>query len=400
MKLSGNGPFHGVRVIELANALAAPGASACLADQGADVIKIEPPGVGDILRYMGASRNGVSSLFQHYNRGKRSLALNLKHAEGQAIVRALAAGADVLLHNFRPGVAERLGLGYPALRELRPQLIYVAISGFGHEGPYAHKAAWDNVVQAFAGVAHSQADAETGEPTPYQQIFADKLTALSAAQAIGAALFARERGAGGQEIRLAMVDAVAAFVWPDTCGGAAFVQRDGVVEGQSLAKGNRLVRFRDGWAQIAPTDDASFLATCRILGEPVDGDPRFATYPARNQHAEDVRALFGRLYTRTPDMPLDATLAALEAADVPCAKALRVDELPGHPQFQANGLFSVTDHPRAGPMLGPRTPARFSATPDVTGLRAPALGEHSEQLLAELGWETAAAVLRERGVIG
>lgn len=397
--MSGKGPFHGIRIIELASALAAPGATAFLADQGADVIKVEPPGMGDILRYMGASRNGVSNLFQHYNRGKRSLALNLKHPDGQAIVRRLAADADVLLHNFRPGVAERLGIGYESLRKLRPELVYVAVTGFGNEGPYAQKSAWDNVVQAFAGVAHSQADAETGEPTPYYQIFADKVTALTAAQAIGAALFARERGAGGQEIRLAMIDAVAAFLWPDTCGGAAFLERDGILEGQSLAKGNRLVRFRDGWAQIAPTDDASFLATCRILGEPVDGDPRFATFPARNQNAGEVRALFGRLYARTREMPVDATLAQLEAADVPCAKALRVDELPGHPQFQANGLFAIADHPRAGPICGPRTPARFGATPDAIGLTAPALGEHTEQILAELGWETPAPVLRERGVI-
>ncbi|WP_186453846.1 CaiB/BaiF CoA transferase family protein [Denitratisoma sp. DHT3] len=397
--MNGKGPFHGIRVIELASALAAPGASAILADQGADVIKIEPPGMGDILRYMGASRHGVSNLFQHYNRGKRSLALNLKHPDGLAIVRRLAAGADVLLHNFRPGVAERLGVDYAALRAVQPKLIYVTVTGFGHEGPYAQKPAWDNVVQAFAGVAHSQADTGTGEPTQYYQIFADKLTALTAAQAIGAALFARERSGGGQEIRLAMIDAVAAFLWPDTCGSAAFLEPDGILDGQSLAKGNRLLRFRDGWAQVAPTDDASFLATCRILGEDVAGDPRFATIRARNENAQEVRTLFGRLYARAREMAVDETLAQLEAADVPCAKALRVDELPTHPQFQANGLFSVTDHPRAGPIRGPRTPARFGATPDVVGLKAPELGEHSEQILAELGWETPAAVLREQGVI-
>lgn len=398
--MSADAPFHGVRVIELANALAAPGATAIMADQGADVIKIEPPGMGDVLRHMGASRRGVSYLFQHYNRGKRSLALNLKHPEGLAIVQRLAADADVVLHNFRPGVAERLGVGYETLKALQPSLIYVSVNGFGHEGPYAQKAAWDNIVQAFAGVAHSQANAETGEPTQYYQIFADKLTALTASQAIGAALFARERGAGGQEVRLAMIDAVAAFLWPDTCGSAAFLERDGVVEGQSLAKGNRLVRFRDGWAQIAPTDDASFLATCRVFGEDVSDDPRFATMAARNRHAGEVRELFARLYARAADMAMDEALARLEAADVPCARALRLDELPEHPQFQANRLFATADHPRAGPMRGPRTPARFGATPDRTGLRAPELGEHGEQILAELGWETPAAVLRARGVIG
>ena len=398
--MSARPPFDGIRVIELASALAAPGATAIMADQGADVIKIEPPGMGDVLRYMGSSRRGVSVLFQQTNRGKRSLALNLKHPEGLAIVHRLVAGADVLLHNFRPGVAERLGVGYEALEALQPGLIYVSINGFGHEGPCAHKAAWDNVVQAFAGVAHSQANAETGEPTQYYQIFADKLTALTASQAIAAALYARERGAGGQEIRLAMIDAVAAFLWPDTSGAAAFVEQDGVVEGQQLAKGTRLVRFRDGWAQIAPTDDASFVATCRVFGEDVSGDPRFATMQARNRHAAEVRELFGRLYGRAAEMSVDETLARLEAADVPCAKALRVEELPDHPQFQANRLFAITEHPRAGPMRGPRTPARFGVTPDRIGLCAPGLGEHSEQILTELRWETPIADLRARGVVG
>lgn len=397
--MSGNGPFHNIRIIELGGALAGPGATAILADQGADVIKIEPPGMGDILRYLGASRNGVGSLFQHYSRGKRSMALNIKQAEGQAIVQRLAAGADVVLHNFRPGVAERLGLGYDTLKAINPALIYVSVTGFGPEGPCSHKPALDNVVQAFSGVAYSQADLSTGEPTQYRQIFADKLTALTASQAITAALFARERGAGGQHVQLAMIDAVAAFMWPDACGTASFLEQDNVRAGQFLAKGG-LIRFRDGWGQIAPVDDAAFLATTRILGEDVSGDPRFTSMQARNVHAQDVRDLFGRLYARAATLSLDETMAQLEAADVPCAKALRVEELPEHPQFQANGLFTVTEHPQAGPIRSPRYPARLGATPDRTGLLAPGLGEHGEAILAELGWASTPADLRARGVMG
>ena len=170
--------------------------------------------------------------------------------------------------------------------------------------------------------------------------------------------------------------------------------------GQQVAKGNRLMKFRDGWAQIAPVDDSSFQATCRILGEDVSGDERFATVQGRNRHAKEVRDLFVRLYFRAESMFVDEVVAQLEAADVPCAKALRVEELPDHPQFQANELFVTVDHPRAGPIRLPRTPACFDGTPPSTGARAPFLGEHTEAILAEIKWQSDPAALRERRVIG
>ena len=163
------GPFAGVRIIELANSLAAPGAAAVLADQGADVIKVEPPGVGDILRYIGASRNGISGIFEQFNRGKRSIALNLKDPEGQAILQGLVRDADVVLHNFRPGVAERIGAGYAQLKGLNPGLIYATLTGFGTSGPYAGRPAYDNVVQAFAGIAYSQENAPAVLPGDRRQ---------------------------------------------------------------------------------------------------------------------------------------------------------------------------------------------------------------------------------------
>ena len=205
-------PLAGIRVLDIGTMLAGPWAAAMLADQGAEVFKIEAPGIGDVMRYVGPTRNGVSALFHSVNRGKRSLALDLKSAEGREVIHRLAAHTDVLIHNFRPGVAERLGVDYATLAAINPALVYVSVSGFGHSGPMADRPAYDNVIQAFTGVALSQAHAETGEPTQYYQIFADKITAMYAAQAISVALLARERGAGGQELRLAMVDAVASFM--------------------------------------------------------------------------------------------------------------------------------------------------------------------------------------------
>jgi crotonobetainyl-CoA:carnitine CoA-transferase CaiB-like acyl-CoA transferase len=189
--------MSGVKVIDLGAMIAGPMAATVLCDQGADVIKIEPPGTGDLMRYMGATCNGVGGLYHNVNRGKRSLTLDLKSPEAIALVEELVTDADVVVQNFRPGVAERLGVGYEALRVFNPELIYLSVSGFGDRGPYSHKAAYDNVIQAFSGVAHSQRDVETGEPVQYYQLFSDKLTALTGAQAIGAALFARERGHGG-----------------------------------------------------------------------------------------------------------------------------------------------------------------------------------------------------------
>ena len=191
------GPMSGIKVIDLGTMIAGPMAATVLCDQGAEVIKIEAPGIGDVMRYLGANCNGVSGLYHNTNRGKRSLAVNFKSPEGVALVKDLVAGADVVLQNFRPGVAERLGLDYESLQAVNPELVYLSVCGFGDRGPFRHKAAYDNVIQAFAGVAQSQADTETGEPIQYYQLFSDKLTAQIGSQAITAALFARERGQGG-----------------------------------------------------------------------------------------------------------------------------------------------------------------------------------------------------------
>jgi crotonobetainyl-CoA:carnitine CoA-transferase CaiB-like acyl-CoA transferase len=171
---------------------------------GNPVIKIEPPGMGDVMRYMGATCNGISALYHNVNRGKRSLVLDLKSAEAITLVKELVTDADVVLQNFRPGVAERLGVGYEALCAVNPELIYLSVCGFGDRGPYSNKPAYDNVIQAFSGVAQSQANTQTGEPIQYYQLFCDKLTALTGSQAISSALFARERGQGGQHIRLSI----------------------------------------------------------------------------------------------------------------------------------------------------------------------------------------------------
>ncbi|MBW2143186.1 MAG: CoA transferase, partial [Deltaproteobacteria bacterium] len=284
------GPLSGIRVVELATALAAPGAARIMADQGADVIKVEVPGIGDVLRFVGPNRNGVTAIHQNVNRGKRSIAIDLKSARGCGLVKKLTARADVFIHNFRPGVTERLGISYDDMCAVNEALIYVSVTGFGQKGPYAKKPAWDNVMQAFSGIAQSQADPETGEPVQFYQIFVDKLTAVTASQAITAALFAREQGTGGQHIQLAMADSVVAFLWPDVGAEATFQEKDGMELGTPLTRAAKPLRFADGWAQVAPVSDKEFFGLYRAFGVDVGDDPRLATIESRMQNLQVVEA--------------------------------------------------------------------------------------------------------------
>jgi crotonobetainyl-CoA:carnitine CoA-transferase CaiB-like acyl-CoA transferase len=211
-------PLEGVRILDLSIALTGPYAATLLADQGAAVIKVERPGIGDIGRWVGVSVKGMSALYVMCNRGKRSIAVDIQTPEGLAIVLDLAAQADVVLQNFRPGVMDRLGLGYEAVRKVNPDVVYASLSGFGSRGPYRDRSAYDTVIQAYAGLAMNQADPADGVPVFLRQTAADKITALFASQAITAALFARATGKGGQHVELAMMDAVASFLWADSAG--------------------------------------------------------------------------------------------------------------------------------------------------------------------------------------
>jgi crotonobetainyl-CoA:carnitine CoA-transferase CaiB-like acyl-CoA transferase len=197
-------------------------ATMILADQGADIIKVEPPGIGDLTRALASRRHGMSPTFAVANRNKRSLVIDLKQARGVELLNRLVSGADLFVQNFRPGAADRMGIGEAALRQLRPDLVYVSISGFGETGPYVHKRTYDPVIQALSGLASIQADAATGRPHMLRVIVPDKVTALTAAQAMTAALLARERTGSGQHVRLAMLDAVVAFIWPESMAAYTF----------------------------------------------------------------------------------------------------------------------------------------------------------------------------------
>jgi crotonobetainyl-CoA:carnitine CoA-transferase CaiB-like acyl-CoA transferase len=392
--MTATGPLDGIRILDLSIAATGPFAVALLADQGADVVKVERPGFGEIGRWIGIQVDGISALYQVCNRGKRCIAVNLDDPEGRDIVRALAARSDVVVQNWRPGVAEKLGVGYDDLR--RDDLVYVSISGFGNQGPYAHKGAYDTVIQAYAGIGWSQGG--TGEPQFVRQVLADKVTALTACQAITSALLARERGHGGQHVHLSMLDAVVSYFWVDGAGNDTLLDGDGS-QPASFSAGARPFRFEDGWAVATPTSDADFFGMCKAFG--VDGwdDPRVASPSLRQQHPEVSRALNERCHDAAATMTTAEGMARMEAERVPCGIVYSPAELAEDPHAQAIGLFVDDVHPIAGRIRQPRHPTRFDNTPARVGGPAPALGADTDTVLEELGFGDRIAALRESGVV-
>ena len=247
------GPLHGITVIDLTSVISGPLATQTLADQGADVIKVEAPR-GDHARHVATRRGGFSASFLNNNRNKRSIVLDLKHLEGLAALRRLAGNADALVQNFRPGVAERIGVGEAAIREVNPEIVYVSIAGFGFEGPYANKPVFDPLVQAVSGLTTVQAGADESRPRLVRTILPDKLTGVQASQAVTAALLARERTGRGQHVRLSMLDTVVSFLWSSDMGGHTFV---GAESAQERAQSwiDLIYETRDGYITVAVNQD-------------------------------------------------------------------------------------------------------------------------------------------------
>jgi crotonobetainyl-CoA:carnitine CoA-transferase CaiB-like acyl-CoA transferase len=393
---SSRGPLAGYRIIDVTQMLSGPMATMMLGDQGADVIKVEPPGIGDLTRAMGASKRGIPAAFAVINRNKRSIALDLKDHRGLAVLKHLVAGADVFVQNFRPGRADRMGIGEPELRRIKSDLIYVSISGFGEKGPYVDRRVYDPVIQALSGLAAIQADHKTGRPQMMRLIIPDKVTALTAAQAITAALLARERTGEGQHVRLAMLDAVISFLWPEGMANYTFPSPNA----QPARAGSRDLIFEtaDGYITAGANSNAEWKGLADALGHPewID-DARFNTVAARMRNvAERLELTAEVLATKTSA----EWLARLETNQVPSAPVLTREEVIRDPQVVANELIVESEHPHAGAMRQPRPAARFETTPAGLHRPAPLLGEHSDEILRELGISTqAAAELRSARVV-
>ncbi len=376
------GPLEGIRVLDLTVIMAGPIATMMLADQGADVIKIEPP-QGDLLRKLGHKHNGMSGSFLSCNRSKRSLCVDIKTEAGLDVVKKLVATADVLVQNYRPGAIERMGLGEDVVRAIRPDIIYVSMSGFGESGPYAHQRVYDPVIQAISGLADVQRDRETGQPRMVRTVVPDKTTALTAAQAISSALFARERTGQGQHIRVSMFDTMVAFLWPEASSSLSFVgnERDPTVGQLGL---DLVFETRDGHITAGAVSDAEWHGMCRAFGrEDLLADPRFATAATRSANVVARRQVMSEEIAK---WDRDEILARLDREGVPNAPVLARTEVIENAQAINNRIIEEFDAPDVGPIRQPRPAARFSETPSGIRGAAPELGGDNVEILSDLGF--------------
>jgi crotonobetainyl-CoA:carnitine CoA-transferase CaiB-like acyl-CoA transferase len=378
------GPLSGYRILDVTQMISGPMATMILADQGADVIKVEPPGTGDLTRALAGRRHTISPTFAVANRNKRSVVIDLKQTRGVELMKRMVARADLFVQNFRPGTAERMGIGEAALREAKPDLVYVSISGFGETGPYAHKRTYDPVIQALSGLASIQADPETGRPKMLRVIAPDKVTALTAAQAMTAALLARERTGIGQHVRLAMLDAVIAFIWPESMAAYTFA---GPMKAITRPPNTRDLVFQtaDGYITCGAVSNSEWEGLCRALEKPEWLlDDRFKT-PAGRVRSADARLELTAEVIKTRTSA--EWLARFDAQQVPCAPILSRDELLNDPQIATNRMIVEAIHPSAGPMRQPRPAARFDGTPVELRSFAPTLGQHTAEVLLEAGFD-------------
>jgi crotonobetainyl-CoA:carnitine CoA-transferase CaiB-like acyl-CoA transferase len=391
------GPLDGFRVVDVTQMISGPVATMMLGDQGADVIKVEPPGIGDMVRLLGPSHSGITPTFATSNRNKRSIGLDLKSDAGLTALKRLVASADVFVQNFRPGKAEQMGIGEAALREVRPDLLYVSITGFGDEGPYTHKRVYDPVIQAISGLADIQSDRETGRPRMVRVIIPDKVTALTAAQAITAALVSRERTGKGQHVRLAMLDATISLLWPEGMAAQTFPSDEKRLSRPSLAQ-DLIFETTDGYVTTGAVSDAEWEGLARALEHPEWlEDERFKTPGSRVKHVAARLALMAEALVKRSTAEW---LERLDAEQVPCAPVLRREDLATFPQIVQNELIVEDPHPHVGPMRQPRPAAVFEQTPASIRRPAPTLGEHSDEILGEIGYDdTAIGELRAEGVL-
>ena len=376
-----NGPLSGYRIVDLTRMIAGPMATMILGDQGADVIKVEAPGAGDLTRAFAGARDKMAPMFAIANRNKRSIVLDLNQTRAVALLEKLTATADVLVHNFRPGVAAKLGIDYEAMHRVRPDLIYVSISGFGETGPYAHKRSYDPVIQALSGLAWIQGVSD--RPRMIRLIIADKVTALTAAQAITAALLERARSGLGQHVRLAMLDAVISFLWAEAMAHYTFFGEQHETHPAPARIRDLVFHTADGFITAGANSDAEWQGMAAALEHPEWlSDPRFKTPAARERNVEARLDLMAGVLR---DGTSAHWLARLDQHGVPCAPILNRWEMLRHPQVKENGLVIESEHPHAGRIRQPRHPARFERTPAPPPRPAPMLGEHTRELLREIG---------------
>ncbi len=395
------GPLTGIRVLDLSAVVSGPFGAMWLADQGADVIKIEDTGLGDITRgnARGAGHHGLNGLYVNCNRGKRALAVDIGTDEGRRIVLDLCRTADVFIQNYRPGVVDRLGIGWEAVHAVNPRLVYVSISGYGPDGPYSQRRVYDPIIQGLSGHVAVQVNPEIPVPDLVRTIVCDKATALTAAQSVCAALLARERGlAEGQHLVIPMLDTAISFFFPDGYMGAGMLDDPERLDRPTLAQVYRLQATADGHLTYFAASESEFHGLFRAVGRPEwCEDPRFGEAVNRTRHRFELGELLDVAFREWTTAEL---VERLIAEDVPFGPVHDLENMADDPQIRHNGAMRVREHPVIGRVRDAKPPVRFSGTiPDEVPL-APTQGQHTDEILALVGrTPEQIADLRARGLV-
>jgi crotonobetainyl-CoA:carnitine CoA-transferase CaiB-like acyl-CoA transferase len=373
------GPLAGVRVIDASAVVSGPMCGQILGDLGADVIKVESP-VGDITRHLGPEgQTTLSGLYVQYNRNKRSVVLDLKCEAGRDAFLKLTDGADVVLENYRPGVADRLGVGFDAIRARNPGIVYVAISGYGPDGPYAEQPAYDMVIQGQSGFATTLGDVEN--PKLISNLVADKTSGLTATYSLLAALYAREKNGGrGQRIDIPMIDAFSSFVLGDAYAPQTFGGPPVPREGDGVY---RAWKTKDGHVAFLIIEDRQYQAMCRVVGrEDLIDEPAFATLAERLTNAPDLLAV---LEVEVAEWTTRELVERAHRFGAPLGEVHDIEGFLANPQVQHNRTHFELDHPTGVRMRVFRNPPRYSETPSSVRRVPPVLGQDTEAVLREIG---------------
>ena len=383
------GPLDGVRVLDLTTVVMGPYATQILADLGADVVKVEPP-EGDVMRYNAPMRSkGMGHIFMNANRNKRSVVLDLKQDAGRAACLAIARGTDVLVYNIRPQAMARLKLSYEEVSAVNPRLIYVGGFGYSQRGPYAAKAAYDDLIQGAVALPWLAAAAGAESPRYVPVTLADRSVGLHIVNAVCAALYRRERSGKGQRVDVPMFESLLQSVMGEHLAGHTFEPPNAPAGyGRMLTKGRRPYRTKDGHVCVLVYNDKQWQAFFRVIGRPeLRQDPRYATQEARSRDFEGAYALVAEEMAKRSTAEW---IAALGAADIPVQHMNSLEDILADPHLAAIGYFREVEHPTEGRIRSMAVPSEWSESPPEYRRHAPRLGEHTREVLREAGLGEAA----------